>query len=171
MTSILLLSAFVSAMADTKITFTVEGKGEFVMSMNEKAAPKTCARIIQLAQSGFYNGLKFHRAEKKPRPYLVQVGDPATRNAAVNPEENYLGGSGQKLAYEESGLENVLGAVGLAGDSAKNNQGDSQFYILLSTSRFLNGKFTVFANITKGMDVVQSIDRGDKIVSAKVTRD
>ena len=155
---------------DTRIVFSIEGKGEFTMTLNMKAAPKTCAHIIELADKGFYNGLRFHRAEKKPRPFLVQVGDPETRTADVNADRAFRGGSGKGIAKEESGLTNELGAVGLASIPEENIQGDSQFYILLSPSKFLDGKYTVFGKISSGMDVVQKIEKGDRILSSRVIR-
>ncbi|MEI8282841.1 MAG: peptidylprolyl isomerase, partial [Armatimonadota bacterium] len=117
---------------------------------------------------GFYNGLRFHRAEKKPKPFLVQVGDPASRNSDVSSDSH--GGSGSGIAKEESGLQNELGAVGLASIPEEHILGDSQFYILLTPAKFLDGKYTVFGKVTSGMNVVQSIEKGDRILSAKVIR-
>ncbi len=155
---------------DARIVFKIEGKGEFTISLNTKAAPKTCAQIMGLADRGFYNGLRFHRAEKKPKPFLVQVGDPSTRNSDISSDSQYRGGSGGGIAKEESGLTNELGAVGLASIPEEGVLGDSQFYILLTPAKFLDGKYTVFGKVTSGMPVVQSIEKGDRIVSAKVFR-
>lgn len=154
---------------DARIVFKIENKGEFTITLNTKAAPRTCAQIMNLANKGFYDGLKFHRAEKKPKPFLVQVGDPSTRNSDVS-DGQYRGGSGSGIAKEESGLPNELGAVGLASIPEENILGDSQFYILLTPAKFLDGKYTVFGKVTSGMPVVQSIEKGDRIVSAKVIR-
>ncbi len=154
---------------DSKIVFKIENKGDFTITLNTKAAPKTCAHIMSLVEKGFYDGLKFTRAEKKPKPFLVQVGDPATRNAQVT-DQQYRGGSGSGIAKEESGLSNELGAVGLASIPEENILGDSQFYILLAPSRFLDGKYTVFGKVTSGMEVVQSIEKGDRIVSARLIK-
>lgn len=155
---------------DARLVFKIENKGEFTITLNSKAAPKTCAHIIGLANRGFYDGLRFHRAEKKPKPFLVQVGDPTTRNADINPDSQYRGGSGTGIAKEESGLPNELGAVGLASIPEEGILGDSQFYILLTPAKFLDGKYTVFGKVTSGMQVVQSIEKGDRIISAKVIR-
>lgn len=154
---------------DTKVIFKIENKGEFTITLNMKAAPKTCGHILDLADKGFYNGLKFHRAEKRPRPFLVQVGDPETRDAEIG-DKTYRGGSGQGIAKEESGLPNELGAVGLASIPEENILGDSQFYILLTPSKFLDGKYTVFGKVSAGLDVVQKIEKGDRIVSTRVIR-
>ena len=154
---------------DARVVFKIENKGEFTIALNSKAAPKTCAHIISLVDKGFYNGLRFHRAEKKPKPFLVQVGDPNTRDSEIS-DRQYRGGSGGGIAKEESGLPNELGAVGLASIPEENILGDSQFYILLTPAKFLDGKYTVFGKITSGMSVVQSIEKGDRIVSARVIR-
>jgi peptidyl-prolyl cis-trans isomerase B (cyclophilin B) len=164
---VFIVNALASAQ-DARIVFKIENKGEFTISLNTKAAPKTCAQIMGLASRGFYDGLRFHRAEKKPKPFLVQVGDPSTRNSEVNSDSQ--GGSGNGIAKEESGLPNELGAVGLASIPEKGILGDSQFYILLTPAKFLDGKYTVFGKVTSGMQVVQSIEKGDRIVSAKVIR-
>jgi cyclophilin family peptidyl-prolyl cis-trans isomerase len=153
---------------DARIVFKIENKGEFTITLNTKAAPKTCAQIMSLVDRGFYNGLRFHRAEKKPKPFLVQVGDPNTRDSDVNPDSR--GGSGKGIAKEESGLPNELGAVGLASIPEEGILGDSQFYILLTPAKFLDGKYTVFGKVTSGMSVVQSVEKGDRITSAKVFR-
>jgi cyclophilin family peptidyl-prolyl cis-trans isomerase len=153
---------------ETRILFKLENKGEFTITLNTKAAPRTCAHIISLVERGFYNGLRFHRAEKKPKPFLVQIGDPNTRDSDVNPDSRT--GSGKGIAKEESGLQNELGAVGLASIPEEGILGDSQFYILLTPAKFLDGKYTVFGKVTSGMPVVQSIEKGDRITSAKVIR-
>lgn len=155
---------------DTRIVFKIENKGDFTITLNSKAAPKTCAHIIALADKGFYNGLRFHRAEKKPKPFLVQVGDPDTRDSAVSTDKLYRGGSGGGIAKEESGLPNEQWAVGLASIPEEGVLGDSQFYILLTPAKFLDGKYTVFGKVTSGMNVIESIEKGDRIVSARVIR-
>ena len=163
---LVLVSAF--SAAQDKLVFTIEGRGEFTMTLDQKAAPKTCAQIVSLVSKGFYDGQRFHRSIQKPKPFLVQVGDPASKSGAV--DEEMTGGSGKKVPFEESGLPCDLGAVGLARNPDDKDSGDSQFFILLAPSRFMNGKYTVFAKITAGMDVVQKISVGDKISSVRVVK-
>jgi cyclophilin family peptidyl-prolyl cis-trans isomerase len=165
---ILSLSAMALAQ-DAKLIFKIENRGEFTITLNSKAAPKTCAHIQKLAERGFYDGLRFHRSEKQPRPFLVQVGDPDSKNG-VEDGKAYRGGSGTKVPFEINDLQNELGAVGLASDPDNKNSGDSQMYILLSPARFLNGKYTVFGKITSGIETVQKIELGDKIVSVRVQK-
>lgn len=167
--SVSVLGAAMVAQAQDRIVFKIENRGEFTMTLNRQAAPKTCAQILRLAESGFYDGMRFHRAERRPKPFLIQVGDPETKNGVAD-DKIYKGGSGKTLPFEANGLENELGAVGLATIPEENVPGDSQFYILLSPNRFLNGKYTVFAKITSGLDVIQKIEKGDRVVSAKVVK-
>jgi cyclophilin family peptidyl-prolyl cis-trans isomerase len=158
-----------SAQAQDKLVFRVENRGEFTMTLNKAAAPKTCAQIANLAETGFYDGMRFHRAERRPKPFLVQIGDPETKSGIVE-DKIYKSGSGKPLPLEVNNLENEIGAVGLATIPEEGIPGDSQFYILLSANRFLNGKYTVFAKITSGMDVVQKIEKGDKVLSVKLIK-
>jgi peptidylprolyl isomerase len=162
------ISAFALAQ-DSKLIFKIENRGEFTITLNTKAAPKTCAHIQKLVEQGFYNGLRFHRAEKQPKPFLVQTGDPATKDG-VEEGRAYRGGSGARLPFEVNELQNELGAVGLASDPDDKNSGDSQIYVLLSPARFLNGKYTVFGKITSGLETIQKIEIGDKIVSVRVQK-
>ena len=154
----------------TQIVFRIENRGDFTITLNTQAAPKTCSHIIALAEKGFYDGLRFHRAEKKPKPFLVQVGDPDTRNSGISNDKQYRGGSGAGIPKEDSGLTNDQWAVGLASIPEENILGDSQFYVLLTPAKFLDGKYTVFGKVTSGMNVVISIEKGDRIVSARVIR-
>jgi cyclophilin family peptidyl-prolyl cis-trans isomerase len=167
--SVLLFAVAFVAQAQDKIIFRIENRGEFTMTLNQKAAPKTCAQILRLAESGFYDGMRFHRAERRPKPFLIQIGDPETKNG-ISEDKIYKGGSGKTLPFESNDLENELGAVGLATIPEENIPGDSQFYILLSPNRFLNGKYTVFAKITSGLDVIQKIEKGDRVVGVKVVK-
>ncbi len=167
---ICLVFVLVSALsaAQDKLVFSIEGRGDFTMTLDQKAAPKTCAQILSLASKGFYDGQRFHRSIQKPKPFLVQVGDPASKSGVLEDEMN--GGSGKKVAFEDSGLPCDLGAVGLARNPDDKDSGDSQFFVLLAPSRFMNGKYTIFAKITAGMDVVQKIAVGDKISSVRVVK-
>lgn len=149
---------------ETVLKIEIEGRGNVFIKLHTKEAPKTTDRVLALVKQGFYNGQRFHRVEKTPKPYLVQVGDPASKNGEANGE----GGSGQKLAYEDSGFKNVLGAVGLAHPVDDKNAGDSQFYMLLSRASFLDNNYTVFGKVVEGEDVLAKIEKGDRIVSITV---
>ena len=161
----------VSALAQTApaLRLEIEGKGTVVIRLFPDKAPKAVAHVVKLVRSGFYDGLRFHRADRTPRPYLVQVGDPQSRTGNLDAGDMGTHGTGVKIPFEDSGLPNVAGAVGLARLGQDRDSGDSQFYVLLAPHRFLDGNYTVFGQIEEGMDVVGRIEKGDRIVKATVT--
>jgi cyclophilin family peptidyl-prolyl cis-trans isomerase len=159
---------FKLAPGQTAMKITVEGRGAVFVLLYTKEAPKTTAKIIKLVKDGFYDGQRFHLAIRSPRPYRVQVGDPATKTKDVNDASIGSGGSGTKVAYEDSGKSNVEGAVGLSTLPNDKNSGDSQFYILLADQPFLDGNYTVFGKVAQGMDIVKKIEKGDRIQSIKI---
>ena len=120
-----------------------------------KDAPKTVARMAELIQQGFYNGLTFHRVVPG---FVIQGGDPLG---------NGTGGSGQKLAAEFNERRHVEGTVAMA-RAQDPNSADSQFYISLGRHPHLDRSYTVFGQVTEGMDVAKKIGIGDRMVSVKV---
>src|SRR6476619_2226297 len=128
--ALVLLSLACLAGADATMRVSVEGKGTFTITLYTDKAPKTTSQIMRLAKSGFYDGQRFHIAIRSPRPYRVQVGDPASKNGNMEG----LGGSGAKVPFEDTGLPNVAGAVGLSHIPDDKNSGDSQFYVLLGSA-------------------------------------
>lgn len=167
---LLVLFAFamaVVASADTRMNVSVAGKGTFSVLLYTDKAPKTTAHIIKLAKSGFYDGQRFHLAIRSPRPYRIQVGDPASKSGDIDAAGS--GGSGAAVPYEDTGLSNVTGAVGLSTVPGDKNSGDSQFYVLLSTAKFLDGSYTVFGKVVDGMDVVNRVEKGDRIERVTIT--
>ncbi len=159
------------AQTKTKLKIAVKDKGEVVIELFTKEAPKTTAKIIKLAESGFYDGQKFFRVMKDPRPFLVLFGDPGSKTKKMDDSTLGTEGSGETIAYEESGKRNVKGAVGLSTLPRDKNSGDSQFYILLDDKSFLNGSYTVFGQVLSGMDIVEKIEVGDLVTSVTVIRE
>ncbi len=155
-------AAYKAKAGETILKLEIATKGTVYIKLQTKDAPKTTAQIIKLAKSGFYDGLKFHRVEKSPKPYLVQIGDPISK---TDVDKANIGGSGTTLTYESNSLSHSEGAVGLAMTEGK---GDSQFYIMLGAHKFLDGKYTVFGQVVNGMDVVKNIEKGDKIKTATI---
>src|SRR6185312_16982424 len=96
---------------ETVLKLEVEGRGNVFILLHTKEAPKTTARILQLVSDGFYNGLRFHRAIRTPKPYLVQVGDPVSKTGEI--ANAGAGGSGKTIPFEDTHFDNVVGAVGL----------------------------------------------------------
>ncbi len=157
-----------SKQTEPELKLKIEGRGEVTIKLFTLEAPKTTAHIMKLVKDGFYDGLRFHRADKTPKPYLVQVGDPASKSGSLDDPKMGMGGSGTTVPYENTSHQNVEGAVGLSHLVGNQNTGDSQFYIVLGPDKFLDGFYTVFGQVVSGMDVVKKIERGDRITSATI---
>ena len=138
-------------------------KGTIEFETYPEEAPKTVARIVELVKKGFYNGQRFHRADPN---FVIQVGDPATRDMT---KQEWWGrtGSGQPIGVAEitKKRRNGVGAVGM-GHSGSAKDADSQFYITRRVAPELDGKYTVFGKVLKGMDVVNRIQKGDVLKRA-----
>ena len=142
---------------DTLILETTKGK--VVIAMRPDLAPGHVARIKELVREGFYDGIVFHRVIDG---FMAQTGCP---------QGTGTGGSGKKLKAEFSKEKHVRGTCSMARASDPNS-GDSQFFICFEDAAFLNGQYTVWGEVTEGMDNVDKIKRGepvrdpDKIVKA-----
>jgi len=138
-----------SKMAKYAIIETV--KGTIKAELYTDKAPITTKNFIDLADSGFYNGLKFHRVEPG---FVVQGGDP---------KGDGTGGSGKTIPLEiNPDLKHVKGALAMA-RSQNPNSASSQFYITLDETPSLDGSYAVFGKVVHGMDVVEKIKVGDKM--------
>jgi cyclophilin family peptidyl-prolyl cis-trans isomerase len=141
-------------------------KGTIEIETYPEEAPKTVARVLELVKKNFYNGLRFHRAEPS---FLIQVGDPVTRDVS---RQSWWGrqGSGINIGVAEITRKrrNVAGAVGMAHPGSDPTTADSQFYMLLRAAPDLDGKFTIFGHVIKGLDVVAKIRIGDVLKRAYV---
>jgi len=155
---------------ETVIKLAIEGRGNIFIKLHTDKAPRTCAHILDLVNNRFYDSQRVFRAEKTPRPYAIQLGDPLTKSKSIDDPAIGTGGSGTHVAFEDSGYPNEEGAVGLSAIPGDKNSGDSQFYILMSRANFLDGNYTVFGKVVLGMDVVKHVERGDKVLSITVVR-
>ena len=131
--------------------------GPITIQFYPKKAPKTVSRITHLIQSKFYDGVTFHRVIPN---FVVQGGDPTGTGS---------GGSGKTLPAEFNDIPHTKGAVAMARKSGLDTA-DSQFYIALSRLKHLDGKYTVFGQVTEGLEVVDKIRKGDKIISFKINQ-
>ena len=174
--SILLFVCVVAAFAqgykpkagETVLKVDIEGRGSYYVQLFTDKAPKTTEHILKLVQKKFYDGQRYHRVEKSPKPFLIQVGDPQSKSEPVDSDKMGKGGSGSKIAFEDTKRSNLAGMVGLAASPTDRNTGDSQFYVLLADSAFLDGNYTVFGRVVLGMDVVRQIERGDRVTAITV---
>lgn len=168
--ALVLAQTYSPRQGETVIKIVIEGRGNIFIKLHTKEAPRTTARILELVNSGFYNGQLVFRAEKTPRPYAIQMGDPYTKTKQIDDPLIGTGGSGKPIPYEDSGYPNEEGAVGLSAKPGDKNSGDSQFYILMSRARFLDGNYTVFGQVVAGLDVVKRVERKDRILSISVVK-
>jgi len=138
-------------------------KGVIKFSFFCDDAPKHAAAFIELAEKGFYDGTKFHRVEPN---FVIQGGDPHSRDGGGMPG---TGGPGYNLAAEFNSRPHLDGTVAMARAGHPDSAG-SQFYICLGEQSFLNGQYTVFGQVTEGLDVVHAISRDDVMESVKIER-
>ena len=123
--------------------------GRVVIEMRPDLAPKHVARIKELVRKDFYNGAVFHRVIEG---FMAQTGDPTGTGA---------GGSGQKIKAEFSKEMHMRGALSMA-RAQDINSADSQFFICLAAANYLDGQYTYWGRVTKGMEFVDKIKKGDK---------
>jgi peptidylprolyl isomerase len=122
--------------------------GRVVIQLRPDVAPKTVARIKELARQGFYDGTPFHRVI---RDFMAQGGDPTGTGT---------GGSGRRLQAEFSALKHERGTVSMARGSDVNSA-DSQFFICFAPAPYLDGQYTIFGQVVQGMEFVDRIKKGD----------
>lgn len=140
-------------MATQKVVLNT-AKGDIELELYPEKMPITVENFLKLTDSGFYDGLTFHRVEH----WVVQGGDP---------RGNGTGGPGWTIKLEtHPDLKNVRGALAMA-RSANPDSAGSQFYILKTDASWLDGQYAVFGLVTDGMDVVDKLEMGDKINTAK----
>lgn len=139
--------------------------GRVVIELLPQVAPKTVERIKTLTRSGFYNGLVFHRVIAG---FMAQTGDPTGTG---------MGGSKLPDVKAEFNDETFWrGAVGMA-RSQDPDSGNSQFFICNADSDFLDGQYTLFGRVVKGMQYVDNISIGeppanpDKMIKVQVAAD
>ena len=189
-------SGGVPCLQGTAVVELKTSKGTVELSLDGAAAPLTAGNFVDLVRRGVYNNTLFHRVVREPIPFVVQGGDPqsANPNTPVDllgtgsyvdpgngqprliPLELFLSGDsspryGEVLAgpgqQSRLRLQHQRGAVAMA-RSADPNSASAQFYIALKALPELDGRYAVFGRVTKGMEVVDRISQGDKLISATV---
>lgn len=135
-------------------------KGEITLELDPAAAPLAVANFLELVESGFYNGMPFHRVEPG---FVIQAGDP---KFAADPSVS------RSLPDEISPIKHLRGAIAMARlfgpEGMIPNSGGTQFYICLGDAPHLDQMgFTAFGKVVKGIEVIDEIAVGDKIQSAK----
>ncbi len=140
--------------ATYRVTISTD-RGEIVMDLDPKLAPRTVANFVGLARDGYYDGLTFHRVVNE---FVIQGGCP---------DGNGTGGPGYQFDDEPVLGEYTLGAVAMA--NAGPNSNGSQFFVCIDdcTSK-LSKDYNLFGHTTSGVDVAQAIEVGDVMNSVKV---
>ncbi len=162
-------------------------KGDIELALYPKVAPKTVDNFVKLAKDGFYNGIKFHRVIPS---FMIQGGDPLSRTDSpavgtggpgytfedeINPtslglsveEISQLETQGYNYNYDLESLPVGAGTIAMANSGPATN--GSQFFIVTySPQPHLNGKHTVFGEVTEGMTVVRSIAQNDVITTIQI---
>ena len=133
-------------------------RGTLTFRMFPEVAPLTVARISELADSGFFDGLVFHRVVAD---FVVQSGDPTGTGE---------GGSGRAIPAEFSQLHYIRGSVGMA-RSDDVNSNDSQFFICITDQPHLDGRYTLFGQVILGEEVLDRIRQGDKILRMRTKQE
>jgi cyclophilin family peptidyl-prolyl cis-trans isomerase len=146
-------------------TIEVEGKGNIVIDLFAKDVPIAVSNFVYLADKGFYNGTTFHRVLAN---FMAQGGDPTGTGT---------GGPGYSFGLEITSHKHTAGAISMANTGRPNSNG-SQFFICFQAQPFLDGKYSVFGQVTQGMDVLKKITlrdpeknpafTGDKIVKVTI---
>ncbi|NJK38604.1 MAG: peptidylprolyl isomerase [Oscillatoriales cyanobacterium RM1_1_9] len=181
-----------------KATVVMQVNGApITIEVNGTSAPVTAGNFVDLVNRGVYDGLVFHRVIREPEPFVVQGGDPQGKDPnfpvarlgtggftdpktnqeryiplEIKPEQAnapvYSSTLDQAGVKQKPELKHTRGAIAMA-RSQMPDSGSAQFYFTLADQPFLDGDYAVFGYVTDGMAVVDKIQQGDRIESAKVT--
>ena len=150
-------------MADETLTLTLDSGGDVVIKLRPDLAPGHVERITQLAKEGFYDGVVFHRVIAG---FMAQGGDPTGTG---------MGGSKlPDIKAEFSREPHVRGVCSMA-RSSNPNSANSQFFICFDDATFLDGQYTVWGEVTSGMEHVDALPKGEpprtpgKILKASIS--
>ena len=145
-------------------------RGDFVAELYPTEAPGTVENFTKLVKEGFYDGIAFHRIIPD---FVVQGGDPLTKEYPLNHPRIGSGGPGYTIRCETKGNPHTHQPGALSMAHAGKDTGGSQFFIVLSESntRHLNGVHTVFGKVTRGIEVVRQLAKGDKMEKVTVADD
>ena len=124
--------------------------GEIHIELLPEVAPQTVANFEHLVSSGFYDGTLFHRVIPD---FMIQGGDPLSKDR--DPRNDGRGGLPDPIPDEFNSLSHVRGTVAMA--NSGRNTASSQLFIVQKTSPHLDGKYTIFGRVVKGMDIVDRI--------------
>ena len=142
---------------------TVKDYGDIKLVLDGDTAPITVKNFVELAKSGFYDGLTFHRIIKG---FMIQGGDP---------KGNGTGGSDKTIRgeFSKNGVENNIshkrGVISMARSPQDNNSASSQFFIMHKDGDYLDGSYAAFGHVSEGMDVVDKIAENTPVTDSNGT--
>ncbi|MBD3371509.1 MAG: peptidylprolyl isomerase [Candidatus Coatesbacteria bacterium] len=142
------------AIADSPVAEVRTELGSFYILLHDAITPETVANFIALAESGFYDGIGFHRVVEG---HVIQAGCPLWDTELAG-----SGGPGYSIPFENAALTHLEGAVGMA-RSADPNSAGSQFYVCLAPRPHLDGDYVVFGSVIAGMEIVHAVEAGTLI--------
>lgn len=154
-----------SATPENTLYIDVSTGGRVVIDLLPDLAPQHVARVKKLAREGFYDGIIFHRVIEG---FMAQSGDPTGTGTG--------GSDYPDLPAEFSDYNYTRGTVGAA-RTADPNSANSQFYICFADCSFLNGQYTVWGQVSEGMEYIDAVARGeppanpDKMIKVRVAAD
>ncbi len=150
------LSNYANAQTSDKVVILETQSGKIIIEFFPEAAPETVENFLKLADSGFYDGVVFHRIIPG---FMIQGGDPYTKQIEKQGQWG-TGDAGYKIQAEFNTINHDRGIVSMA-RSADPNSASSQFFIVHEDSNFLDEQYTVFGHIL----TQESFDTLDKIAS------
>ena len=171
-------------------------RGDFTIAVDGDAAPLTGGNFVDLVRRGTYDGTLFHRVVREPVPFVVQGGDPQSSDRSVplnqlgtgsfvdpetgqarmipleikfsgEEEPRYSRISTNPAELDQLTLSHERGAVAMARSQAPDSA-SAQFYVALRPLPELDGRYAVFGRVIDGLEVVDVIQQGDRIKSAKL---
>jgi len=189
-------TATTPCLSGTAVVELDTSRGPVQIRLDGKEAPLTAGNFVDLVRRGAYNGTVFHRVVREPVPFVVQGGDPASADPKTpvgqygtgsfidpstgearlipleikrkdEPQPHYGEPLTSPVATRQLALTHERGAVAMA-RSDDPNSASAQFYVALEALPELDGRYAVFGRVTRGMEVIDAIQQGDKLVKARV---
>ena len=189
-------TATTPCLSGTAVVELDTSRGPVQIRLDGNEAPLTAGNFVDLVRRGAYNGTVFHRVVREPMPFVVQGGDPTSSDPKTpvgqygtgsfidpstgearlipleikrkdEPQPHYGEPLTSPVATRQLALTHERGAVAMA-RSDDPNSASAQFYVALEALPELDGRYAVFGRVTRGMEVIDAIQQGDKLVKARV---
>ena len=143
----------IESMKNTAVLITTDS-GTFMIELFPEDAPNTVKNFLKLVESGYYDGVVFHRIIPG---FMIQTGDPTTKDPEIDRSLWGQGGPGYNIDEEFNTLQHDRGMISMARSQHVNSAG-SQFFIVHNDSNFLDGKYTVFGRLVPGTHSIKALD-------------